>query len=72
MFQTKAVEVSISLISLVAASFCIYQAHTKNKVGHHSEFKTQCRCKKEDKKFCLNGSESCYLLDEDIVGCKLA
>ena len=31
MCETKAVIVSISLILLVAASFCIYQAKTENK-----------------------------------------
>ena len=37
--ETKAVVVSISLILLVAAGLCIYQAQTENKVGHHSEIK---------------------------------
>ena len=46
MRETKAVVVSVSMILLVAASFCIYQAHTEVKVGHHSEIKSQCPCKK--------------------------
>ena len=37
MCETKTVLVSISLIIPVAASFRINQAHTENKVGHHSE-----------------------------------
>ena len=41
MFETKAVVLSISIILLVAASFCIYQAQTENKLGHHSKIKSQ-------------------------------
>ena len=70
MFETKAVVVSISSILLVAASFCIYQAQTENKVGHHSEIKSQGRCENEYQKYCLNGGKCYYLVDEDIVGCK--
>ena len=44
MCETKAVVVSISLILLVAAIFCIYQAHTENKVGHHCKIKSQAPC----------------------------
>ena len=48
MCETKAVVVSISIIfSLVAASFCIYQAHTENKVGQHSKIKSQDPCENE-------------------------
>ena len=70
MCETKAVVVSISLILLVAASSCINQAHTENKVGHHSKIKSQSPCENEYEKYCLNGGESCNLVDEDIVGCK--
>ena len=69
MCETKAVVVSISLILLVAASFCIYQAYTENKVGHHSKIKSQVHRENEYKKYCLNGGECYYLVDEDIVGC---
>ena len=41
MCQTKAVLVSLPLVLLVAASFCLYQAYTKNKVGQHSEVKSR-------------------------------
>ena len=41
MCETKTIRVSLSLISLVAASFCIYQAHTEFRVEHHSEIKCQ-------------------------------
>ena len=71
MCETKAVVVSISLILLVAASFCIYQAHTENKLGHHSKIKSQGPCENEYKKYCLNGGESYYLVDEHIVSCNI-
>ena len=69
MFETKAVVVSISIILLVAASFCIYQAQTENKVGHHSKIKSQGPCKNEYKRYCLNGGKCYYLFGGDIVGC---
>ena len=69
MCKTKAVVGSLSLVSLVAASFCIYQAHTQNKVEHHSKINSQHPCEKEYKKYCLNGGECYYLVDEDFVGC---
>ena len=69
MCEIKAVVVSISIILLVAASFCIKQAQIENKVGHHSKIKSQGPCENEYKKYCLNGGECYYLVDEDIVGC---
>ena len=69
MCDTKAVLVSLSLFLMRAASFCIYRAHTENKVGHHSKVKSQCSCENEYKKYCLNVGEGFYLIDEDIVGC---
>ena len=69
MCETKAVVVSISLILLVAASFCINQAHTENKVGHHSKIKSQGPYENEYKKYCLNGGECYHLVEEDIVDC---
>ena len=53
-----------------STSFCIYQAHTENKVGHHSKIKIQSACGNEHKKYCLYGGECFYLFDEDIVGGK--
>ena len=47
MCEIEAVVVPISLILLVAARFCIYQAHTVNKVGHHSKIKSQDPCENE-------------------------
>ena len=69
MCETKPVVVSKSIILPVAASFFIYQAHRENKVGHHSKIKSQGPRENEYKKFCLNGGECYYLVDEDIVGC---
>ena len=69
MCETKAVVVSTSLILVVAATFCLYQAQTESKVAHHSKIKSQGLCENEYKKCRLNGSECYYLVDEDIVGC---
>ena len=69
MCETKAAVVSISLILLVAASFCINQIHTENKVGQHREIKGESPCENEYKKSFMNGGECCYLLDEDSVAC---
>ena len=69
MCETKAVVVSISIFLLVAASFCIHQAQTENKVGHHSKIKSQGPCENEYKKYRLNGGVCYYLVDEDLVGC---
>ena len=69
MCETKAVVVSISLFLLVAASSFIHQAQTENKVGHYSEIKSESPCNKEYKKYCSNGGECYYLVDEDTVAC---
>ena len=47
MFETKAAAVSVSIILLVAATFCIYQAQTENKLGHHRKIKSQGPCENE-------------------------
>ena len=69
MCETKAVVLSTSIILLVAASFCIYPAHTEIEVGHHSKIRSHCPCENEDKKYCLNGGKCYYLVEEDVVGC---
>ena len=69
MCETKAVLVSISVLLLLVASFCLYQAHREKKVGHHSKIKSQGPCENEYKKYCLNGGDCYYQVDEDIVGC---
>ena len=72
MCETKAVVVLISLFSLVAASFCINQAQTEYKVGHHRKIKSQGPCENEYKNYYLNGGECYYLIEEDIVSCNCA
>ena len=69
MCDTGATVVSKTLFSLVAGNFCIYQAHTEIKVGHHSKMKSQGPCENEYKKYCLKGGECFYPVDEHIVGC---
>ena len=69
MCEATAVVVSMSIILRVEARFCIHQAHTVNKVGHHSKKKSQGPCEIEYEKFCLSGGECYYLVDEDIVRC---
>ena len=69
MCETKAVVVSISLIIMVAASFCIYQTQTEKKVGHRSQVKSESPCEKGYKKYCLNDGEGYYPVDGNIVGC---
>ena len=67
MCETKTVRVPLSLILLLATSFCIYQAHTEKKMGHDSKIKSQNPSKMSTKKCCLNGGDCYYLNDEDIV-----
>ena len=60
---------SVAALLLAATSFCYYQVHTENKVGHHREIKIESPCENEYKMCCLNGGECYYLDDEDILGC---
>ena len=66
MCETETVK-SVAVSSVAATGFCIYQVNPK--VEHHSEIKSVSPCEKEYKKYCLNGGESYYPDDEDIVGC---
>ena len=66
--QIKTVSI-VAALPLAATRFCIYQVKSGNKVGHHSEIKSESPCEKEYKKFCLNGGERFYLDYKDIVGC---
>ena len=59
----------VAALLLAAAGSGIYQAISEKKVGHYSEIKSESPCGKEYKKYCLNGGECYYLVDEDIVGC---
>ena len=55
---------------LLALTGCgIYQSNSEKKVGHYSEIKCKSPCGTEYKKYCLNGGECYYLVDEDFVGC---
>ena len=65
MCEMKTVLVSVCLILLVTANFCIYWVYPI--VGQYSEIKIQNLCEKEYKRYCLNGGECYYLIDEDIV-----
>ena len=41
----------------------------RGQVGHHSKMEIQGPCENDYKKYCLNGGECCYLIDDIIVGC---
>ena len=69
--ETKTILVSLSLILLVAGSFCINFVHSEKKVGHHSEYTSQSLCENEYKEYCLN-CERHYSVNEDIVKCGLS
>ena len=59
MCEIKIVLIVAGLL-IAATGFCIHQVnciHTENKVGHHSEIKSESTCEKEYKKYCLNGGE---------------
>ena len=60
----------VAALLLAAAGFCIYQVISETKVGHQSETKSESPCEKEYNKYCLNGGECYYPVDEDNVTCK--
>ena len=66
MCEIKTVSIVAALL-LAATGFCIYQANPK--VGHYNEIKSESSCEKEYKRYCMNGGECYYLVDEDIVAC---
>ena len=68
MCETQIILIVAALL-LTATGLCINQVKTEKKVGHYSEIKSEGPCEKEYKKFCLNGSECFYLVDEGIVAC---
>ena len=59
----------VAAVVLAATGFCIYQAQTEKKVELHSEIKSEGPCEKEYKKYCLNGGECYYLVDQAILAC---
>ena len=72
MCEKKTVLVSLSLILLVTASFCMYGVYPEKKLGQYSVIKIQNHCDNEYKKYCLNGGECYFLIDEVFVGCNCA
>ena len=68
MCEIKTVSIVAALL-LAATGFGIYLANSEKKVGHYNEIKSESPCGREYKKYCLNGGECYYLVDEDIVGC---
>ena len=69
MCEVKTILVSVCLVLLVTASFCIYQVYPEKKLAQRSKIEGQSPCENEYKKSCLNGGDCYYLIDEDIVGC---
>ena len=57
----------VTTLQLAVTGFCIYQASPK--MVHSSEIKSESPCKKEYKKYCLNGGKCFYLDDEHVVAC---
>ena len=68
MCEIKTVLIVAGLL-LAAAGFYTYQVNSEKKVGQHRENKSESPCEKEYKKFCMNGGESYFLVDDDIVAC---
>ena len=50
MGESKTVLIVAALL-LAATTFCIYQANSEEKVGRHSEIKSESPCEKEYKKY---------------------
>ena len=57
MCEVKTILVSVCLILLVTASFCMYWVYPEKTVRQYSEIKFQKPCENEYKKYCLNGGE---------------
>ena len=68
MCEIKTVLIVAALL-LAATGFCIYQVKLRKKVGHHSEDKSESPCENEYTKYCLNGGDCYYLVDEVFVAC---
>ena len=69
MCEMKTTLVSVCLILLVTARFCVYWLSSEEKMGQYSEKKLQNPCENEYKKYSLNSGECFHLNDEDAVGC---
>ena len=66
MSEIKTVIIIAALV-LAATGSCTYLVNSGNKVGHATEIKSESPCQKVYEKYCLNGGECYYLVDEDIV-----
>ena len=64
MSEIKTVIIVATLL-LAATGFCTYQVNAK--LRHHSEIKNESPCEKENKRYCFNGGQCYYLVDEDNV-----
>ena len=60
---------SIDIINFTGSSKFPHKSSPYKKVGYHSKIKRRGPCENEYKKYCLNGGECYYLVDEEIVGC---
>ena len=60
---------TVAALLLAATGFCIYQVNSEKKLGHHCEIKSESPYEKDYKKYCLNGGECYYLVDEYNVRC---
>ena len=54
---------------LLIATSGFYTCQVNPKVEQHKEIKSESPCEKEYKKYCMNGGECFYLVDEDIAAC---
>ena len=57
----------VAVLLLAAAGFYTNHVKSETKVGQHSEIKSESPSEKEYKKYCLNGGECYYRVEEDIV-----
>ena len=67
MCEKKTDLVSVCLILLVRASFCMYWVCPEKNVVQNSGIKIKNLCESGYKKYCLNGGECYYLINEDTV-----
>ena len=59
----------VAVLLIAATGFYTFQVNSETRVGQHSEIKSAIPWEKEYKKYCLNGGECYYPVDEDIVAC---
>ena len=59
----------VAVLLSAAAGFYTYQVNSETKLGQRSEIKSKSPCQKEYKKYCFNGGECYYRVDDNIVDC---